>query len=315
VATASAPQAEIRTTPQPKLAISRTIPQNILQLWHLTSLDAPTVAVTWTLAFAWAAKIHLPLWLPTTLALAAWTFYIADRLMDAKTANQSQAFRLLPVSCSLRPRHHYHWQHRRIFLPIAILSAIAGAALVLHYMPFPARERNSILAAATLVYFTTVHTSPIKPRPKSKLKLPKELLVGILFTSACVLPVLPRIPADLRSSLAPTLTVATLVYIALAWLNCHAIESWESQPTRIQGQGSIAKLSLTLAAIAAAAAAATAPHPRISFLLLSAALSAILLAWLDRARTTLNPTTLRAAADLALLTPLVLIASSLLIHF
>jgi hypothetical protein len=341
VATASASQAAIRTTTQPKLAISRTTPHNLLQLWHLTSLDAPTVAVTWTMAFAWATNIHLPIWLPVTLALSAWTFYIADRLMDARTAYRipkhppnptsdiandksstwhasSHTYRLFTLHTShstlaLRPRHHYHWQHRRIFLPAAVASALIALALVLHYMPLPARERNSILAAATLLYFATVHT-PLKSSLKSLLKLPKELLVGILFTLACVLPVATRIPAELRLTpspvLPPALAIATLLYIALAWLNCHAIDSWESSeshPEQPKGQGSIRRLALIQAILTATAAAATLHHPRISLLLLAATLSAILLLCLDRARSRLNPTTLRAAADLALLTPLLLL--------
>src|SRR5271156_1049832 len=102
---------------------------HFVSLWHLTSLDAPTVAVVWTLAFAWAARVHLPIWLPIVLALAAWSFYIGDRLLDARNARTP-----------LRERHHFHWRHRRIFLPLAVTSAILGMLLVLHSMPIPARE-------------------------------------------------------------------------------------------------------------------------------------------------------------------------------
>jgi len=51
-----------------------------LRLWHLASLDAPTVAVVWTLGFAWAASVRLPPWIPVLLALATWAVYVADRL-------------------------------------------------------------------------------------------------------------------------------------------------------------------------------------------------------------------------------------------
>ena len=57
-----------------------------LALWHLASLDAPTVAVTWSLAFAWAAQVRLPGWIPLLLALACWAVYVADRLLDARAA-------------------------------------------------------------------------------------------------------------------------------------------------------------------------------------------------------------------------------------
>src|SRR3954453_13929114 len=40
-----------------------------LKFWHLASLDAPTVAVSWACAFAWAADRALPLWAAALLAL------------------------------------------------------------------------------------------------------------------------------------------------------------------------------------------------------------------------------------------------------
>jgi hypothetical protein len=322
VATVYPPHAELHTAPHPSLAIPATAPktqqllslrhpfrlQTLASLWHLTSLDAPTVAVTWMLAFAWAVDIHLPLWLPATLALSAWTFYVADRLMDARSGTrQAVPSSLTPVHSSLRPRHLYHWQHRRIFLPLAILSALAALALVLHYMPFPARERNSVLGAATLAYFASVHT-PTRRLLPIRFKLPKELLVGILFTLACVLPVAMRIAASTRAAL----ILPTLAFMALAWLNCHAIESWESELPKA-APGKIQRLGFALATLSAAAAvlalwltSSLLPWPRITLLLTAAALSAALLALLDRRRPQ-NPTTLRAAADLALLTPLLLL--------
>jgi hypothetical protein len=278
------------------------------RLWHLTSLDAPSVAVTWTLAFAWAAGIHLPLWLPIVLALAAWTFYIADRLMDARTAHRPSSaslYSLVPRPCLLRHRHHFHWKHRRFFLPLAIVSAFTAVALVLHSMSIQARERNSILAAATLAYFTTVH-APWRKAARARLRLPKELLVGILFTFACVLPVATRISAGARIAL----ILPTLAFIALAWLNCHAIETWESA----NAERTVAHLAVTLALLTLAAITAGWSIPtddlhqsRIALLLAAAALSTVLLAWLDRVRRSLDATTVRAAADLALLTPLLLL--------
>jgi hypothetical protein len=299
-----------------------------MQLWHLTSLDAPTVAVVWMLAFARAGGVRLPFWLPATLALSAFTFYVADRLLDARSAARSAARAaaraaerapdtlLAPHStlASLRPRHHFHWRHRRVFLPAAIVSAITGLALVLHYMPLPARERNSLVAAATVFYFATVHTR-LRSSLKSVLKLPKELLVGILFTVACVLPVAMRISPSARLEL----LLPTLAFILLAWLNCHAIEAWESsQPGRFRvGRLAIAQvLFASIVSIASVAsvgvsitsvgAVAILLNVRIALLLLTAGVSGSLILWLDRVRGRLHPTSLRAAADLALLTPLLL---------
>ena len=285
-------------------------PWHLISLWHLTSLDAPTVAVTWTLAFAWAFQIHLPLWLPITLALATWSAYIADRLLDAYRAHKPQTGvpHISILRCGidgLRPRHLFHWQHRRLFLPTAIASAAAALTLVLINMPPTARTRNSVLAAAALAYFTSVHNPWRLPSPK--LRIPKELLVALIFTLACAIPTWARISTG-RLVL---LIIPILTFIALAWLNCQAIETWEAATRRAP----ILPLAATLATLSLLAAIFLAQHhPRIATLEAAAAVSAALLALLDRTQHRLTPTNLRAAADLVLLTPLALLIPTALGH-
>lgn len=269
-----------------------------LRLWHLTSLDAPTVAVTWLLAFAWMAHIALPLWLPTVLALAAWSFYIADRLLDARTGLQGSSDSRSPSSSPLRPRHYFHWKHRRAFLPIAVATALVALGLALRSMPIAARARNSVLALAATAYFTSVHG--LRRLGAWRIRLPKELLVGILFTLACTLPVWTR------SAHRELLVAPILVYSALAWLNCLAIETWESGH-RLRTFIFRGALIQAVVAFSAAAVCVTLHQPRPALLLGAAAVSAILLALLDRNRAKFAPTTLRSAADLVLLTPLPLL--------
>ena len=283
--------------PEPGIQTRLGIPA-LLRLWHLSSLDAPTVAVVWTLAFAWTADIRLPAWPAAVIALAAWSVYIGDRLLDARRAKTP-----------LRARHHFHWNHRRVFVPIAIVAAIAAVALVLHSMPYAARERNSLLAAATLAYFTSVHNPWRAPTGHRWHLFPKELLVGLLFTLACAAPTLTRIAARNTAPSATALLPEILAFIAVAWLNCHAIESWESRPHE--------RFTLLLPAAAIAATAAIAAileawlrDPRQAALLVLAAWSAGLLALLDRCRRHLTPLALRVCADLALLTPICLLAFS-----
>jgi hypothetical protein len=280
---------------------------HLTRLWHLTSLDAPTVAVTWTLAFAWAFQIHLPLWLPITLALATWSAYIADRLLDAHRACKPQIgvphISILRYGIDgLRPRHHFHWRHRRLFLPTAVAAALAALTLVLINMPPTARTRNSVLAAAALAYFTSIHNPWRLPSPR--VKIPKELLVALIFTLACAIPTWARITTGHL-----TLLTAILTFVALAWLNCQAIETWESPSLR---RTPILPLGATLATAALLTAIFFAQHhPRLAALEAAAAVSATLLALLDRHQRRLAPTILRAAADLVLLTPLVLLAIQL----
>ena len=271
----------------------------LLRCWHLTSLDAPTVAVVWSLAFAWAAPVVLPPWIPILLALAAWAVYVADRLLDARTAFRTANF------ASMRERHRFHHRHRRFLAPLALAAAAACASIVFFLMPAPARERNSVLGVAALAYFTGVHSSRRLAAFGLSNRLPilrKELLVGLLFTAACVLPALSRTAGAKLLAL----PAAAVFFAMLAWLNCHAIDRWEKlepvQRTSISSNaGLLAIAGVVLAAIVAPV------QPRAAALLLTAAGSSLLLALLDRVRAHLTPLALRALADLVLLTPLALL--------
>ncbi len=269
-----------------------------LELWHLTSLDAPTVAVSWTLAFASAAGIDLR-WPPVAaIALAAWSVYILDRILDARCGlNSTVPDSLGPGPCSLRPRHLFHWRHRHTFLPLALISAITALGLFDQSMLASARPRNALLALAALAYLAAVHNPwhPILPR----LRLPKELLVGILFTLACAAPTWARTSAAQHTRL----ILPLLFFITLAWLNCHAIEVLESAHSIRR----VVWPAWALSAIAVLAATANFPQHRAAALLWCAALSSAALALLPRFRARLLPTTLRAAADLVLLTPLTIV--------
>lgn len=269
-------------------------------LWHLTSLDAPTVAAVWALGFGWAAEVRLPAWIPCLLALTAWAVYIADRLLDARLSLRSGEVH------QLRLRHRFHWRHRRILIPVGIGAAYAAAWMVLAWMSPGARERNSVLAAAGLAYFAGVHSrdgqAPMGPR-----FLSKELLVGVLFTTACVLPVWARLPGGHP---AWTLLIPAAFFALLAWLNCHAIEQWESDREGSRGQA-VHLLGCALGLIGVVAAAILAPtETRTATLIMAGAFSALLLALLDRVRGRLTPLAIRAFADLALLTPVLLLPVS-----
>ncbi|MGB6745030.1 MAG: hypothetical protein WBE38_15390 [Terracidiphilus sp.] len=270
-----------------------------LALWHLSSFDAPTVAVIWSLGFAWAAGARLARWVPALLALTVWTVYVFDRLLDAHAALRTAELG------RLRERHYFHWRHRRVLLPLAAAAACAAAGLILAFMPAVARERGSVLAAASLAYFARVHSGH-RPRPFLAALLTKELLVGLLFTAGCALPAFGALRTSAHASLWP-LACAAAYFASLAWLNCHAIDRWESQTERQAGI-SLAACACLLAVCALLAATAAWAHPRVAALLAAGAVSALLLALLDLKRNSLGQVTLRAVADLALLTPAPLLA-------
>jgi hypothetical protein len=265
-----------------------------LQLWHLTSLDAPAVAVVWAIAFAWATGVRLAPWAPLLLACGTWTVYVGDRLLDAHRAIRSQNL------CALRERHYFHWRHRRSLIPLGCATAAIAAALIVGRMPAVVRDRNSILAAATLVYFSGVHSITHLPGWLRKLVsrriLSKEFLVGLLFTAGSVAPVIARVHV-----VDWPFCACFMIFALLAWTNCFAIETWES--SRIQNGVMLRATTLGVVAIAVSVVFAHL-NWRISALLFAAACSALLLALLARKRATVSPLTLRALADLVLLTPI-----------
>jgi len=306
-----------------------------LRLWHLASLDAPTVAVVWALAFAWAAKVKLPPWVLVLLALVTWTIYIADRLLDARNGFRTGAIH------RLRERHLFHHRHRRILGPLAAASACVAVWIVVALMPPAALERNSVLAAAAVAYFSGVHTRRKLPELLAHF-LSKEFLVGVLFTTGCVLPALSRFVASPGSPRWP-LEATAACFAALAWLNCSLIERWESQSrtTTPKPAGSASGHDFSPAVSPAKSEWALAPagyacapskfsrsfppavllalaglllaavfvliEPRAAALVAAGSFSALLLCLLDKARNRLTPLALRSAADLVLLCPVVLL--------
>ena len=286
----------------------------------------------WALAFAWAGGIHLPLWVPILLALVTWSVYVSDRLADA-------GFGLSPAGSALRPglaarhsaraglnsstqralreRHFFHWRHRRIFIPLAVAAACASAGIVLVFMPPMVRERDSVLAAAAFAYFSSVHLrhgeQDAVPRRLRRF-FSKEFPVGLLFTTGCVLPAWPRIHgAGPEHSSLWQFWIPAVYFAALAWLNCSLIARWESNdidgslPSRPNSSASFrAPAFLALAGVLLVILAYPS-NPRAAALLAVGALSALLLALLDRTRSYFTALALRAGADLVLLTPLFLL--------
>ncbi len=269
------------------------------RFWHLASLDAPTVAVVWALAIAWAADVHLDARVLLLIACGTWTVYVGDRLLDARHAIGTG--NLAP----LRERHFFHWRNRRALLPLSVCTAAIAAALAVRLLSRSAREHDSVIVAAALAYFSGVHSRVRFPAWLRRI-VSKEFLVGVLFTAGCAAPALSCLSWTRagESRLWPTLA-CVIFFAVLAWLNCSAIESWESGPgnSRIQTFAVLIAMSGLLLALALSFA-----QPRASALACSGVASALLLLLLDRKRDRIAPLFLRALADLVLLTPALLLA-------
>jgi hypothetical protein len=271
---------------------------SLLRLWHLASLDAPTVAVVWSLAFARAASIHLPPWVPVLLAMGTWAVYIGDRLLDAGSAWRSGNL------SRLRERHYFHWTHRRVLTPLAIAAAAASIAIIFFLMPPGIRERNAALAVATLAYFSGTHISVRAYRRFPRL-FSKELLVGILFTAGCAFPTLSRLPLAGNTGRSVPLFVAFGFFALLAWVNCFAIDCWEAG---ISSSIAIGACILASSGLVLAFLFSSTGKANIAPLFVQGSIGALFLALLDRVRDRMLPLTLRTAADLVLLTPLLFLA-------
>ena len=246
----------------------------ILQGWHLLSLDAPTVAVVWTAFLASVNHVRLPASELCAMFLAVWLLYVADRLLDSRRSAAPAALEL---------RHTFHRKHRRAFL---LAAACAGAALVplilrLHHADLRA---YLLLAGLLLLWFAFIHML------RGTSARPKELATGLFFAAATLIPCATRHP---NASLLP----AAALFAALCTLNGVFITAWESRsPTRTLAWSSLGLAAAALL-LAPALAAQTATFAAI-------ALAALALYLLDGIRARLHRTTLRAAADLVLLTPL-----------
>ena len=270
-------------------------PRNPLDLWHLLSLDAPSVAALWTYFLASANHLHLQLTSIAAMATAVWLLYAADRLLDARLLD----VRLLDARANshedLEARHRFHHRHR-IRFHFGTAAASLVLAVLLPFLPPEAIRLYLIEASFLTAYFLLIHAAP------TPFRLPKELAVGLFFAAAVFIPTVARAPSLRLPLLAPA-----ALFAALCTLNCLYIYTWEHPgPTHPSAHSTtqyalrhLRALSLTLLLTALALTALSR-----STIPAAIALATAFLLALHAFRRSLTSTTLRAAADLVLLTPL-----------
>jgi cell division protein FtsW (lipid II flippase) len=268
-----------------------------IALWHLLSLDAPTVAALWTWFIARASHVRLPLATPAATAFAVWILYATDRILDAANAVSDN---------ELEARHRFHHRHCRAFL---VGIALAAAVLVALLPQLDPAAIHLYLPEGALLFawFLVVHSTGGEHR------LPKEIAVGLFFSAAVFIPTVAREPAAREPALRPALLPSAVLFAALCSLNCLFIYAWEhrpsSRPAHTTTRFALAHLPALAIAIALAGAALVFLTPSLPKTIPAAcALAAVLLLLLDRNRQRLTRTHLRAAADLALLTPVLLLS-------
>jgi hypothetical protein len=272
--------------------------------WHLLSLDAPTVAALWAWSLARALDRTVP---PAALAIlfaGTWLLYVADRILDG----------LHQPAPRLRERHFFYIRNRAAAIAAAIPVAALLTWLIIARMLPAARLADLVIFAIACAYFALVHLPRHTLCRAIERWFPKELIVALVFASATAVPAFARIPLHLTSGKS-TLAILALLFAALCWLNCIAIEKWELNPASPPATNNVARcaqqhlraVSVALVSTALCAGAfflhgANTPAAALS---LAAAVSATLLLLLDRHP--LSALRLRIAADAALLTPLLLL--------
>lgn len=250
---------------------------SILHRWHLLSLDAPTVAVVWTLAAARITHHAISWYVPAAMFVAVWLVYVADRILDYRQGDDLEA------------RHRFHGRFRRQFV-MAAITAIPTLVLLMLKMPSQALIAYTLLCCPLALYFAAIH------KTRFRHTAPKEAVVGIAFAMAVFLP----------EALTPRVLIATTFFAILCWLNCVAIHRWENPGSTNWAARRFPLLATGLASLCILTPFTPAPHP-FAVLNLCTASSALLLLCLDRTQRPISAVTLRAAADAVLLTPAVLL--------
>jgi hypothetical protein len=307
-----------------------------LTLWHLLSLDAPTVATLWTLFIARCSHLNLPWTALAAMFTAVWMIYAADRLLDARLLDA----RLLDTplldsrlsESGLEARHRFHHRHRTAFLTVILFGSVALATL-LHRIDPRALYLYVLLATLLAAWMILIH---IRPEPNgSTRRLPKELAVGVFFPAAVFIPTLARTTPTATAIhflgwaadwIRPNLLPSAILFACVCTLNCLCLYAWEhpaprpqdpatpahDQPQRPQAhwttRWATAHLTqLALSLLAASTIATFSLSPPIALPALACSLSTAALFALNLYRRRLSPIHLRAAADLVLLTPILLL--------
>jgi hypothetical protein len=218
------------------------LPAQLLRLWHVLSLDAPTVAALWCWTLARAVHIHLPFAAPFMLALGTWLLYVADRLLDGMVADRLLDGTLAPESARLRERHLFHRRHRAAFLAGTAFGGIVLTTLVVRRMPGFVVRAYMVLGVCALLYLLLVHIRGLRtlaglfPRALARL-FSKELAVGIIFACATITPTWERLRRTAPAHAGAPLLLLLPLFAALCTLNCIAIEIWEMAADRIADCG------------------------------------------------------------------------------
>jgi hypothetical protein len=270
----------------------------IRPLWllpNLLSLDAPVIAVVWQALFAEAAGVRLALSASMALALAVWSVYLADRMLDAGRAEQDGD----------AARHRFCREHRNIYLYLLILVFTTGAGAAAFVRPSLLVEGISF-GGAVMVYFAVVHRPELQRTPS----IPKEFLVSLLFAAGTIL------APWMRTGEHRLLAAGAAGFFLACLVNTSVIEDFEWKrlrrgigpgPHRLTRMVSAHCKILSLSAAVVCAGVGVISSDGLRTLMMAAAASHLALFAVCSSKRQLTPEAFRVLADVALLSPAALL--------
>lgn len=250
------------------------------------------MAAVWTWFVARAFHVKLPWTDVAAMFAAVWMLYAADRMMDSLVLDDD------PQAGGLEARHLFHHLYRDTFR----WGIVNGFVVLICLVSVMNRMEVGLYVALGLLlagWFVLIHRGD---RP-----LPKELAVGLFFAVAVSIPAASRLGAGWRQLWLPALFTAVMCS-----LNCLFLYAWERENgSQVEGHlsaqfASRALLPLSLCAIGGAGVLLPFVGVAARPVLIAAGLAMALLMVLHGLRDRIAGTTLRALADLVLLTPLLL---------
>lgn len=196
----------------------RGVPIRFWQWPNVLALDAVAVAVVWQSAFAETFSFDYSWVQAVVLGLSVWLAYVGDRWLDVR---KRQSVGLLTQ------RHRFIARHQSAFLLLWGMVLIGDVSLALWGLPWKEFLWGLGLFAACVVYMLGVHASFLGSR------LPKELLVAIIFTGGVIVFFL-----DDSHDAFSCFVVGSVGFGGLCLMNCLMLAFAERSIDREQGYAS-----------------------------------------------------------------------------
>jgi hypothetical protein len=263
--------------------------------WNVLSLDAPAVALVWSVLLVRSSGLGPRVPEVAALVLAVWIIYIADRLLDGLGSS---------AGSFLQRRHTYCADHRLLFSALVLLSAGALSWIITERLEVRTVRAGLILGVIVVLYLGSIHANSWR----FSRRVPKEIAVGMIFAAGTSLPLWSRAGRFERHDI-----FLGLLFGLLCSINCLSIECWErprrdrerrDPPPWIRWADShLSAIALGLTILAFFASCLPAWRGSLVLPVVAISLAASLTMLLNSQRKRLSPEALRVLADAALALP------------